>query len=383
MLTTNHPARAGDPLPGAAPRETPGLSLLVCTLGRGEQIARLFDSLAAQSRADFEVVLVDQNAPGFLDPVIARYRDRLTIVHVRSPPGLSRARNAGLPLCSAPLVGFPDDDCWYPVPLVAEIVAAFAARPDLSVLTGRTIDRDGRPSLGIFHDADTVIRKGNVWFAGNSNSLFVRREAAWAVAGFDETLGVGAPTSFKSGEETDFILRILARGGRAEYRRDVMVHHDQVLAAGAAAGARRATAYSRGFGRVLRLHRYGGGYLGFRLARSVAGGAIALARGDVDGARYKALWAWGTLCGYVDRSPVMPRGAGDPGAFSHGTLPPSALARGAATVRQDHGPESIRRRWREGIMAALTVKPPSSAVGRRDGFSALRRRDLEGDGGRR
>lgn len=286
----------------------PGLSLLVCTLGRGDCLVRLFESLTAQTRRDFEVVLVDQNPCGTLDAIVDPFRQRLDIVHVRSSPGLSRARNVGLAFCSAPLVAFPDDDCWYPPDLVAQVADGFAADPGLMVLMGRTVDSAGRESLGSYLRADARIDRRNVWSAGNSNSLFVRCVAARAVGGFDESLGVGAPTPFKSGEETDFLLRILASGGDARFRRDLLVHHDQVSATDAVVMARRAKAYSPGFGRVLRLHHYGVAYLGFRLLRTAAGVCIALARRDVSGARYKAIWAWGTASGYAGRVPPVLHG---------------------------------------------------------------------------
>ena len=112
--------------PSSAP---PLVSLLVCTKGRSAQLERLFDSLLLQTHRDFEVVLVDQNEPGTLEPIVGRYRDRLVIDHARSAPGLSRARNVGLARCRGDLVAFPDDDCWYPPGLVAELVRMFAEHP--------------------------------------------------------------------------------------------------------------------------------------------------------------------------------------------------------------------------------------------------------------
>ncbi|WP_348649456.1 glycosyltransferase family 2 protein [Methylobacterium aquaticum] len=285
-------------------RPPPLVSLLVCTKGRSAQLERLFESLLAQTCPDFEVVLVDQNEPGTLEPIVGRYRDRLGIDHARSAPGLSRARNVGLARCRGDLVAFPDDDCWYPPGLVAEVVRLFAEHPEADAVTGRTLDATGRESLGAFLAADQAVDRRNVWFSGNSNGLFVRRAAARAVGGFDETLGVGAPTPFRSGEETDFLLRLLAQGRRVVFRHGLVVHHDQVAEAGRHT---RAADYARGFGRVLRLHRYGLLYLAFRLARFTASGTRALLRRDTGTARDKALWAIGTVAGYC----AVRRGEGD------------------------------------------------------------------------
>lgn len=281
----------------------PRLSLLCCTVGRTEKLGRLLDSLVRQTFRDFELIVVDQNAPGVLDPVLAPYAGRLRIDHIRSERGLSRARNVGLARCRAEIVAFPDDDCWYPDDLAGRIVALFDGAPETGVFTGRTVDATGADSLGLFLAADAEVTKSSVWMIGNSNSLFIRTALARAIGGFDETLGVGAPTPFKSGEETDFLLRALATGARGFYRRDLLVHHDQAPVGGAG-GVARAQDYARGFGRVLRLHDYSAGYVAMRVARSSARAALALATGDLATARYKALWALGTLKGFIAPLPA-------------------------------------------------------------------------------
>lgn len=276
--------------------ENPTFSLLCATVGRTEKLGRMLDALAGQTRGDFELVVVDQNPPGVLDPVLAPYLDRIAIVHLRSPRGLSRARNVGLKACRGRYIAFPDDDCWYPSDLVARLSALFE-NLDADVLTGRTTDADGVNSLGLFLDHDAPITRSNIWLIGNSNSLFLRRQAAERAGGFDETLGVGAETPFKSGEETDFLLRVLAAGAKGSYRRDIIVHHDQAPVAGGA-GIARAQDYARGFGRVLRLHGFGAPYAAMRVARSSARALLSAATGDMATAHYKALWALGTLKGF-------------------------------------------------------------------------------------
>jgi len=290
----------------ASPSSAPKLSLLCCTVGRTDKLDRLLASLARQTLADFELVIVDQNEPGVLDPVLAPYADRINLHHIRSERGLSRARNVGLAQCRADIVAFPDDDCWYPDTLAETIVSLFEAAPEAGVFTGRTVDAAGADSLGLFLDRDAEITKSGVWLIGNSNSLFIRTSIARKIGGFDETLGVGAPTAFKSGEETDFLLRALATGARGFYRRDVLVHHDQAPVGGAG-GVARAQDYARGFGRVLRLHDYGAAYVAMRVARTSARALLALLTGDIATARYKALWALGTFRGFI--APLPERGA--------------------------------------------------------------------------
>src|SRR5919197_5997586 len=69
----------------------PALDLVVATLGRSDELARLLDSLERQTHQRFRLVVVDQNADDRVDAVLAG-RDALEVLRLRSAPGLSRAR---------------------------------------------------------------------------------------------------------------------------------------------------------------------------------------------------------------------------------------------------------------------------------------------------
>ena len=289
----------------------PCLSLVCCTVDRADKIVRLLESLCQQTRTDFELIIVDQNPPGMLDPVLAPFVDRLSIVHVRSERGLSRARNVGIAACRGALIGFPDDDCWYPQGLVTQLTGLFDAQPGLGLITGRTLDAHNVESLGLFMPGDASIARSNIWLVGNSNAIFIRADVARAIGGFDETLGVGAATGFRSGEETDFVLRALASGAQGAFRHDLVVHHDQVPIDNSPRAIARAHDYALGFGRVLRLHDFGALYAAMRVMRSSARALLSAMQGDGATARYKARWALGTFKGYcapLDQS-IAPRPA--------------------------------------------------------------------------
>ncbi len=87
-------------------------SLIVATLGRSTEISALLESLLAQGRDDFEVIIVDQNADDRVAPVLAPYAPRLPIAHLRSAiRNANHARNLGLRAARGKIVTFPDDDC--------------------------------------------------------------------------------------------------------------------------------------------------------------------------------------------------------------------------------------------------------------------------------
>jgi glycosyltransferase involved in cell wall biosynthesis len=271
----------------------PQYSLITCTTGRREELRRLLDSLVAQDVQEFELVVVDQGPAGCLDRLIDEFKCCFSIQHLRSTPGLSRSRNLGIRHARGEFLGFPDDDCWYPTDVVARVTVRRRENPTLDLMLGKTVDEKGSDSLGSFRRKSGAVSKWNVWTSGNSSSIFVRRQLAIDAGGFDETLGVGANTRFQSGEETDFILRILAAGTPAYYDSELKIHHPQVDCS-----ISRAQAYSPGFGRVLRKHRYGVLYLLYRVVRTAVSCVLAAAVLDSGRVRYKILWAVGTLQGY-------------------------------------------------------------------------------------
>jgi glycosyltransferase involved in cell wall biosynthesis len=269
------------------------LTLIVCTKGRTAQLSRLLQSLRGQTDKRFAAVIVDQNARGFLDPVLEPFPD-LPIIHASSPQGASRARNMGLSLAKTELVGFPDDDCWLPPSTIADVIGRFAREPSLDVVTGRTVDAEGRESVTKHLPASCSISIGNVFLTGNTSSFFSNTRVARAVGGFDETLGVGSGTMFGSGEETEFLLRCLAVGANVHYAHDLVVHHDQVERDLSKVGA-----YAMGFGRVCRLHRLGLTYFAPRVARAGLRSIVLLARGDREAARARWRWIGGGVRGYL------------------------------------------------------------------------------------
>lgn len=121
----------------------PDLSVVVCTFDRDDLVARLFEHLASMERpaATVELVLVNNNAPRELDASLvlaARALEQFVSVVVVdcSPPGLSRARNAGLASSRAQLVAFLDDDALPDATWFDEVVDAFDDHPRAGAIGG-------------------------------------------------------------------------------------------------------------------------------------------------------------------------------------------------------------------------------------------------------
>jgi len=276
------------------------ISLVISTFGRRFELTRLLRSLASQTNPDFEVIIVDQNPPGFLDSVLERKPPSLDVRVFRSGRGVSRGRNLGLRHARGSLVGFPDDDCWYGQDVCRQVAKFFSSHPDVDFLTGRTIGPDGRTLTGEFRTESGLVRDDDAFRVGNANTFFVRRQAALLVGGFAEELGPGVQDAPQAGEDVDFLVRCVRSEVHAEYKRDFTIFHDRVGEERTRKTVNRTKSYSIAFGHIIRRH-FGIGYLSYRLCRSIGGALLNVVQGDFWNSRIRITWARGMLQGFLMR----------------------------------------------------------------------------------
>ena len=201
----------------------PDISLILATVGRTDELGRLFDSLAAQTFVHFEVVVVDQNSDDRLLPHLERARYLgVTVRHLKqSPPNLATARNTGIEAARGKWIGFPDDDCWYAPRLLDRVVARFSRSDKPSGVLVRWIEQNEQPATPgeLSWERSRAFRDIPV----SSITLFCRRDLFRKIGGFDGRLGVGQ--WFGAGEETDLAFRALRAGVRIAYEPLGEVHH--------------------------------------------------------------------------------------------------------------------------------------------------------------
>lgn len=268
-------------------------SLVVPTVDRTTELESLLDSLRRQTHKDFELVIVDQNPDDRLVPLLQAHLGAMRITHLKARRrGAARARNAGVEHAGGDVITFPDDDCLYPPDLLDKVARAFAGRPDVDGLTGRLIDEDGRDSNGRFHTEPGPIGRISVWSRAIEAAVFLRRSGIGA-ARFDEELGVGAGTAWGAGEVTDYLLRLLEKGGSLYYAPDLMVIHPPFVSAYDERTVRKAYSYGCGMGRVLRKHRMPLWFKGKWLLRPLGGTLLSAMRLSLPQARFR----WATFRG--------------------------------------------------------------------------------------
>jgi glycosyltransferase involved in cell wall biosynthesis len=230
----------------------PMFSLILATRGRTTELHRFFAALVEEGPPDCECIVVDQNPDDRLEAVLLPWRESVTIRHVRSQPGLARARNIGLHHATGEVIAFPDDDCWYTPGLLREVAAFFVRHPGYSLLSVGVRDESGELSGNRWLQDHCDLNTTNLFRTSVGMALFVRRSRAMEGIRFDETLGVGAGTPFVSGEDTDYVFRLLQAGLRGRLDRTMTIYHPRRDMLSGQTSRSRAYGYGCGMGRVLR-----------------------------------------------------------------------------------------------------------------------------------
>ncbi len=253
------------------------LSLILTGSERHIEMTRFFESLLNQLTNAFIIEIIFINQGTFQPPLAELNAKGILFREIKTGPlPLSKARNIGLTAAGGEILAFPDDDCWYPEGVLADVMDYLQHKSDIDALctcvydpTTKLIYGDRPTTLNCQIDFD------NLFKLPISVGIFVRR-TAFKAAGFffDERLGAGAPLG--SGEETDLIYRLLKNKSIIEYRGSLKVYHP--VPAYQHADIAKYYGYGRGFGflngSILRDGEYRTiKYLSYVIIRSI-GGAI-------------------------------------------------------------------------------------------------------------
>jgi len=190
-------------------------SVVVPSLRPTSGLLRLLESLETQTFDFRQIVIVDQSDGLDSLKIISNYKGRLKncIEVVRSQPGLSKARNAGLRCLHSgwDVVLLPDDDVW----LASDAGCAIADALSRGMTAGSGRLRPESSDKGnriAFPDAQTDITRDNVWRTSIEACYFLTPSFVSTVGLYDEDLGIGSPSPWQSGEGTDLLLRGLTLG---------------------------------------------------------------------------------------------------------------------------------------------------------------------------
>lgn len=187
--------------------------LIIATLGRYEEVDRLLNSLVNQTYQNFSLIIIDQNDNDILTDVISKYSDKIAIIHRKvNFKGVSKSRSHALDFVpeNADIISFPDDDCVYPFNTL-ELVAESFNKQKFNVFAGKNVTLEEYATT-VSSKGTVPLTKYNVWRKGPTYVFFYDRHVVLTTDGFDEDLGPSPKAPFLSGEDTDYSLRIMAKG---------------------------------------------------------------------------------------------------------------------------------------------------------------------------
>lgn len=244
-------------------------------------VQSVIESLSALPNDSLSLCILFQNCPrGHLADLRANLPSFVELSAIDESVPLSVARNLLLrPKIAAgtldidTIVGFPDDDAWYPPNFFSGVTALFRNQPDLDFWFCRYGSTPQTANWDI--QLQTTASRREVIRKSSSNTIFVRGQVAAVIGEFDERLGVG--TKLASAEDIDYALRIFSASRRSVVRDEILVGHRDKLP-----GLRGK--YYPGSLFVLARHAHQGGIT--ELLRKLAIGIYLVARGELPFGRY-------------------------------------------------------------------------------------------------
>ncbi|MFN2384437.1 MAG: glycosyltransferase [Gemmatimonadota bacterium] len=211
----------------AAPR----ISIVVPTYDRPTQLAACLAALAAQDlpRHSYEVIVVNDAGRLPLDPVIAAWRDRMTLSLVsQQHQGPAAARNTGAAHAAGALLAFTDDDCAPDPGWAGALAERLEVSPD-RMFGGRTVL--ALPDNPYSAASQTLIDHLYAWYnqPPDTAQFLTSNNMAVAAARFRSLGGFHVSRLKATAEDREFCDRWLRTGGGITYAPEAVVRHAHPL----------------------------------------------------------------------------------------------------------------------------------------------------------
>ena len=256
-------------------------TVVICTLGADERLPAAAGSVLAQTHAQMELIVVDNDPASGRVPAALRHVADTRMRIVGEPRrGLSVARNAGLAAARGEIIAFTDDDAAADPSWLAALIAPFDEHRDVTCTTGLVLpaELNTRPQLlfeefGGFDKGFTRVvwsegrsgrdltalgrpGEGGTLFPyscgvfGSGNNMAFRAGPLRERGGFDVALGAGSRT--RGGEDLDSFLAVILSGGVIVYEPRAVIHHH--ARSGMAELRRQMYGYGTGMSAVVAKH---------------------------------------------------------------------------------------------------------------------------------
>jgi GT2 family glycosyltransferase len=241
--TVSHMSSSRSTTAGESARRA-AVSVVVPTCGNAVELERTLASILATRYEPLEVVVVENRPPApSTRSVVEQGFPGNDVRYVEEPRrGASWARNTGLAQAEGDIVGFTDDDVIVDEDWIHSAVGAFEHASNVACVTGRILPLCLDTPLQMLFDQFSVFDKGSelrvfhlpetraaqplfpytAGHVGSGANIFMQREVALSIGGFDPVLGTPAV----GGEDLDLFIRVVQGGFTIVYDPTVIVLHD-------------------------------------------------------------------------------------------------------------------------------------------------------------
>ena len=269
-----------------------GISIILTSINRKEELERFFKSINHQKNIDFaliQLIFVDQ---GDNKESLAILDSDIDVVYLQHDPcSLSMARNMALPFVKNEIVAFGDDDCWYDEFCLEQVLATISQNFDGVI--GQSINEHGKNNvptpksqtrLSVYNHPGAI-----------SYTIFLKFDKSLR---FDENIGVGSPYGLSSGEETDYLIEFIRKHPKVYFFPSLKVYHPEKLSSYFKNFYQKNFQYSRGAGYLLKKQHYPMLLKIKYFIRPLGGIFYYLLKGDVCYSKRSFYILYGRIVGY-------------------------------------------------------------------------------------
>ena len=218
------------------------ITVIICTCNRSQSLAKTLTSLAAQAlpqRADWEVLIVDNNSTDQTRQVVQEFSERYPgrFRYLLEPrPGKSYALNAGVHAAQGEVLAFTDDDVmaepqWLHSLTSGLLTGEWAGAggrvaPEWAGPQPRWLPSEGRYPLAPLALFDRGDKAGELKDNPFGVNMAFRKAMFEKYGGFRTDLGPRADSSApQKNEDAEFGRRLLQAGERFRYEPAAVVYH--------------------------------------------------------------------------------------------------------------------------------------------------------------
>lgn len=221
-----------EPLDGP---EVSAVSVIVCTRDRTDDLANCLPELQRLAPRVHEVIIVDScPSDGSTKDLVATYPEFRYVFEPR--PGLGLARNTGIGASTGEFVAFTDDDAVIEDDWLENLLRNFGD-PMVAVATGIALPIELETSAQVwFERTNSFVKRFDrrvfqsyytppllAGITGAGVNLAIRKSALDEIGLFSVALGPGTPAG--TGDDHEFLYRVLARGWKIVFDPRAVVWH--------------------------------------------------------------------------------------------------------------------------------------------------------------